>query len=276
MEWPVVPMPATTTVPWPDALAHRDGDARSVGVGGADAAAVVDDDQVAVAAAPAGDDDRAGGGRARSGVPLPPAMSMPSCMRPQRGPKPEVIGPLTGHTSPAAARDRRRWTARRRALGRADLVRPARPSARAARWPRPRCRSRSPATRDSSAAAARRDQPACLRADPESACAIASAAATGRAARTDDVGAHLGDRVAGRARRRRDLASRRAGGRGWRCARRFWPRPRRRSGSPTRPARSTGSGSPARTSRRRGPARLAGLSRPRPRSAGAARLERGA
>ena len=36
------------------------------------------------------------------GVPLPPAMSMPSCMRPQRGPKPEVSVPLTGHTIPDA------------------------------------------------------------------------------------------------------------------------------------------------------------------------------
>src|SRR5680860_587243 len=35
------------------------------------------------------------------GVPLPPEMSIPSCILPQRGPKPEVIGPLTGQTRPA-------------------------------------------------------------------------------------------------------------------------------------------------------------------------------
>ena len=37
---------------------------------------------------------------AEIGVPVGAAMSMPSCMRPQRQPKPLVIGPLTGHTSP--------------------------------------------------------------------------------------------------------------------------------------------------------------------------------
>ena len=37
-----------------------------------------------------------------TGVPIPQLMSMPACSRPQRYPKPEVTGPLTGQIRPAA------------------------------------------------------------------------------------------------------------------------------------------------------------------------------
>ena len=77
---------------------------------------MVDDDEVAVAAEPAGVDHACRAAAAAIGVPCPTAMSIPSCIRPQRQPKRLVTGAGDGPAEmplPTAGRSARRRRRRR-------------------------------------------------------------------------------------------------------------------------------------------------------------------